>query len=157
MRKSETFKIPDLNLLLEVIKNESGYIQRTRIKKIKKSNSSNSFKTLKKSGGDTGLDISKIDQLTPFQIKVYKVLKKVPAGKVLTYKELAEKMGSPKAARAIGSAMRRNPVPYLVPCHRVVRADGVIGMFSAEGGPATKALLLAHEGIKLSQSGRILS
>ncbi len=147
--KKETYKIPKLDLNLEVFKNDQGRVQKTKIRRAKTTDSNKKINIVK-------IDVAKIEGLTDFQKKVYKTLMKVPAGKVLTYKELAVKMGSPKAARAIGSAMRRNPVPYLVPCHRVVRGDGVIGQFSAEGGASTKALLLASEGIKLNQNKRII-
>lgn len=61
---------------------------------------------------------------TEFQKKVWKELAKVPAGEVITYKELAKRAGKPKAARAVGSAMRKNPFPILVPCHRVLPSNG---------------------------------
>jgi O-6-methylguanine DNA methyltransferase len=61
--------------------------------------------------------------------------------------ELAAKAGSPKAARAIGGVMAKNPLPLIVPCHRVVRSDGKIGGFSAQGGTKFKNKLLKHEKI----------
>jgi len=148
----EIFKIPSLEFNLEVYKNDLGYVQETKIKKNKPA--SNKMKVKKMPS--LHINPSNIDGLTDFQVKVYKALLKVPAGKVLTYKELAIKIGSEKSARAVGTAMRRNPVPYLVPCHRIVRGDGIIGQFSAEGGASTKAILLQSEGIKLSQAGKII-
>jgi methylated-DNA-[protein]-cysteine S-methyltransferase len=66
-------------------------------------------------------------------------------GEVITYAELAVRAGSPGAARAAGSAMAANPLPVVIPCHRVVRADGAPGGYSA-GGPAAKARMLREEG-----------
>lgn len=147
----EIFKIPHIDLNLEVYKNELGNIQNTKIKKAKNKKGQEVKKL-----SSLSVDVSKIEGLTDFQVKVYKALSKVPKGRVLTYKELAAKIGSEKSARAIGTAMRRNPVPYVIPCHRIVRADGLIGEFSAEGGSLTKAILLESEGIKLSQSRKII-
>lgn len=70
----------------------------------------------------------------------------VPAGETITYGELARRVGSDRAARACGSAMARNPVPLLIPCHRVVPAAGGVGPYSAGSGSALKARLLQHEG-----------
>jgi len=64
-----------------------------------------------------------------FTVQVYEVLTRVPAGTVLSYGELACRAGRPRAARAVGTAMARNPLPLLVPCHRVVRSDGDIGAY----------------------------
>lgn len=88
-----------------------------------------------------------IDQsgFTPFQKNVYGVLKKVPKGKVVTYQDLAQAIGKKGASRAIGSAMRRNPIPLIIPCHRVIRSDGSLGNYSAIGGTKTKELLLNFE------------
>jgi O-6-methylguanine DNA methyltransferase len=83
---------------------------------------------------------------TPFQQKVWKELMKVPAGKVISYAELARRVKNPKAMRAVGSAMGANPVPILVPCHRVIASSGGLGGFG--GGLALKRELLAAEGVK---------
>lgn len=80
-----------------------------------------------------------------FHKKVYKALLKVPYGKRVTYKKLAAMAGNPNASRAVGGAMRHNPVPLIIPCHRVVRSDGAIGEFSADGGPAFKRRMLEME------------
>jgi AraC family transcriptional regulator, regulatory protein of adaptative response / methylated-DNA-[protein]-cysteine methyltransferase len=66
---------------------------------------------------------------TPFQIKVWETLLKVPMGGLTTYAELADQTGHPKAARAVGSAVGHNPVAFLIPCHRVIRSDGQIGEY----------------------------
>ena len=77
--------------------------------------------------------------------KVVKVCKAIPPGKTITYSQLAKKADFPKAARAVGSVLAKNPLPLIVPCHRVIRADGKIGNFSAPGGSKTKKKMLEHE------------
>ncbi|MGB8226235.1 MAG: MGMT family protein [Sedimentisphaerales bacterium] len=77
--------------------------------------------------------------------KVVKVCKAIPLGKTITYSQLAKKAGFPKAARAVGSVLAKNPLPLIIPCHRVIRADGKIGRFSAPGGSKTKKKMLEHE------------
>ena len=84
--------------------------------------------------------------MTSFEREVYEAARMIPHGSVCTYKDLAEKIGKPGAARAVGGAMARNPVPVVVPCHRVVRSDGGPGGFSAPGGVGLKERLLALEG-----------
>lgn len=77
--------------------------------------------------------------------KVVKVCKAIPLGKTITYSQLAKKAGFPKAARAVGNILAKNPLPLIVPCHRVIRADGKIGNFSAPGGSKTKKKMLELE------------
>lgn len=67
--------------------------------------------------------------ITLFQNKVYNTVKEIPAGKVLTYKEVAEKIGNPKAMRAVGSALNKNYDPG-IPCHRVIRSDRKLGGYN---------------------------
>ena len=88
------------------------------------------------------LDVSAVPE---FERRVYEVARAIPAGSVLTYGEVAERIGQPGAAQAVGRALGRNPFPIVVPCHRVVAADGKLGGFSAPGGRATKLKLLAIE------------
>lgn len=83
---------------------------------------------------------------TTFEQKVYKTLRNVKPGHVVTYGELATKAGHPGASRAVGSAMAKNPVSLIVPCHRVVKSDGSLGQFSAPAGPNLKRRLLGIEG-----------
>jgi methylated-DNA-[protein]-cysteine S-methyltransferase len=83
--------------------------------------------------------------ISPFFRRVYEVARAIPAGETLSYAELADRAGSPKASRAVGQAMARNPLPVIVPCHRVLAAGGKLGGFSAPGGTATKVRLLALE------------
>lgn len=85
-----------------------------------------------------------------FHRDVYEALRRTGRGTTLTYGELAALAGAPGAARAVGSALRCNPLAILVPCHRVVAAGGKPGGFSAGGGLATKARMLAIEGVHLS-------
>lgn len=84
-------------------------------------------------------------RLSPFARAVLAACRAIPRGEVRTYGELAAQIGKPGAARAVGGALRRNPVPLLIPCHRVIRGDGAIGEFNM-GGPAVKRRLLQREG-----------
>jgi methylated-DNA-[protein]-cysteine S-methyltransferase len=86
-----------------------------------------------------------LDGVPPFAARIYEELRRVPSGSTLTYGELAARAGSPRAARAVGRAMATNPLAPFVPCHRVVGAGGALTGFSAPGGTALKARLLAGE------------
>ena len=89
-----------------------------------------------------------------FEKAVYKVLRTIPYGKIRTYKWVAEKVGCPKGSRAVGNALAKNPLPLIIPCHRVVRSNGSLGSFSAIGGVKLKKKLLEVEGaIPLMDSG----
>lgn len=86
---------------------------------------------------------------TPFFQQVYGVARNLPWGHTTTYGAIAKELGAgPEAARDVGEAMARNPVPLIIPCHRVLAAGGKIGGFSAPGGSATKARMLALEGVR---------
>lgn len=95
----------------------------------------------KRSGFKSALDLS---SGTRFQKAVWKKLLEVPYGKVVTYKELARRVGSPRAARAVGNAMGKNPLPIVVPCHRVLASNG-LGGYSC--GIEIKKNLLRLEGV----------
>lgn len=82
----------------------------------------------------------------PLRRAIYAALRKLRHGETLTYGELAERAGFPGQAQAVGQAMGKNPVPLVVPCHRVLAAGGKIGGFSAPGGAATKEKMLRLEG-----------
>lgn len=84
---------------------------------------------------------------TPFQKNVVDFCRAIPAGKTLTYSELAEAAGSPRAARAVGNCMAHNPLPLIVPCHRVVAASGTPGGYSAGEGIRMKLRLLEMEAL----------
>jgi len=85
---------------------------------------------------------------SPFWRKVWLALREIPHGQVLSYKELARKIGAPKAVRAIGQACAANPIPLWIPCHRVIRSDGTLGGYSQ--GLEWKIRLLQREGILTS-------
>ncbi|MBI3323151.1 MAG: MGMT family protein [Candidatus Omnitrophica bacterium] len=86
------------------------------------------------------------DECTPFQRKVYEALLKIPRGQVRTYAEVARTIGRPRAARAVGQALKRNRWAPAIPCHRVVASDGKLGGYSGPGGLAGKRRLLRREG-----------
>jgi methylated-DNA-[protein]-cysteine S-methyltransferase len=86
-----------------------------------------------------------LDGQPSFRVKVWKVLQGIPYGRVRSYGWVARKVGKPRAARAIGGACGANPVPLLVPCHRVIAGDGSLGGFS--GGVGVKKRLLKLEGV----------
>jgi O-6-methylguanine DNA methyltransferase len=83
---------------------------------------------------------------TPFEVAVWHKALEIPFGEVRPYGWIAAEIGNPKAVRAVGTALGHNPVPLVVPCHRVVRTDGSIGNYSL-GGPHNKRAILAAEGL----------
>lgn len=83
---------------------------------------------------------------TPFEVAVWLKALEIPRGEVRSYGWVAAEIGHPKAVRAVGTALAHNPVPLVVPCHRVVRSDGTIGQYSL-GGPEAKRTVLATEGL----------
>jgi O-6-methylguanine DNA methyltransferase len=87
-----------------------------------------------------------LDGVTEFRRRVLQACRKIPRGKTAAYADLARAAGSPNAGRAVGSAMANNPLPLIVPCHRVVRSDGTIGGFSSPQGLILKRCLLRLEG-----------
>lgn len=84
---------------------------------------------------------------TTFQRLVWHIMQRIPKGHVRTYGGVAEELGA--SARAVGSACGRNPIPIIIPCHRIVAANGKMGGFSAAGGVEDKVWLLRHEGALL--------
>jgi methylated-DNA-[protein]-cysteine S-methyltransferase len=90
-----------------------------------------------------------LEQFDPFRRKLYEALRTIGFGATTTYGELARRIGADEVegARDVGAAMGRNPVPVVIPCHRVLAAGGKLGGFSAPGGAATKQKLLALEGV----------
>lgn len=87
----------------------------------------------------------------PFHQRVYEILRQVGPGRMASYSEIATACGDSGAARAVGQAMGKNPLPLIIPCHRVVAVNGT-GGFSAPGGISTKARLLAIEGVNLESA-----
>ncbi len=94
-----------------------------------------------------------LDSISPFQRAVLDKTAEIPRGEVRPYGWVAAEIGKPKAVRAVGTALGRNPVPLLIPCHRVVRTDGRIGDY-AFGTPAKRAILTA-EGVDLDELERV--
>lgn len=88
--------------------------------------------------------------LTPFQRHVYQTLMQIPAGEVVTYGDLATRMGVPSAARAVANALGANRIPIIIPCHRVIRSDGGVGGFTAPGGVRLKRWILKVEDVVLN-------
>ncbi|MGI8420271.1 MAG: methylated-DNA--[protein]-cysteine S-methyltransferase [Candidatus Levyibacteriota bacterium] len=82
---------------------------------------------------------------TPFQKKVWRALETIPFGQVTSYREIARKIGNPKAVRAVGAAIGRNPIGIIIPCHRVIGTNGTLTGYA--GGLDRKQLLLKLEGV----------
>ncbi len=93
----------------------------------------------------SGKILKAMSKYPPFYRKVWLACARIPKGGVLSYGELARRIGHPGAARAVGTALARNPFAPLVPCHRVIAADGRLGGYSGRGGLRTKRRLLAQE------------
>ena len=85
---------------------------------------------------------------TPFQQRVWLLLREIPWGRTISYGELARRSGNPAASRAVGAANGRNPLPIVVPCHRVIGGDGALTGYA--GGLTAKRLLLALEGVEIA-------
>lgn len=88
--------------------------------------------------------------MTDFKKQVYKTIKKIPKGKVSTYKQIAISIGKPKSSRAVGNALNKNPNAPEVPCHRVVKSDGSLGGYVK--GEENKKSLLKKEGIEFKEN-----
>ena len=82
---------------------------------------------------------------TPFQIKAWNYLQTIPFGQTQTYQQVANAIGHPKSARAVANACGKNPFPIIIPCHRVIRSDGLIGGYSGKGGADKKIALIRSE------------
>jgi O-6-methylguanine DNA methyltransferase len=93
---------------------------------------------------------------TAFERDVWEKALEIPRGEVRPYGWIAAEIGRPKAVRAVGTALGHNPVPLIVPCHRVVRSDGMLGQYSL-GGPDNKRTILAGEGVDLPRLERLAS
>jgi len=86
-----------------------------------------------------------LDNYTNFQRKILQTVRKIPYGEIRSYKEVAEAAGCPRAYRAVGNTMRNNPLPLIVPCHRVIKSDGSLGAFSGKEGIALKRKMIDLE------------
>jgi methylated-DNA-[protein]-cysteine S-methyltransferase len=104
--------------------------------------------------GGAAVDLSDVplnmDAVEPFERRVYDVARTIPVGQTLTYGQIATRLGDRLLARDVGQALGRNPFPIVVPCHRVLAANGKLGGFSAPGGVATKQRLLEIEQANVS-------
>jgi methylated-DNA-[protein]-cysteine S-methyltransferase len=107
-------------------------------------------------GGDPvrfDLGIVALERCSAFQRQVLRAEHGIPRGWVSTYGRIARSLGVPRGARAVGSALARNPFPIIVPCHRAIRSDGHLGGF--QGGLEMKRALLEIEGIEITSAGRV--
>jgi len=105
-------------------------------------------------GESADLDALPVDlsDIEPFALRVYEITRAIPSGTTRTYGEIAHELGSPGAARAVGRALGQNPVPIIIPCHRVLAANGGTGGFSGGSGVATKFQILKIEGAKATSA-----
>ena len=103
--------------------------------------------------GKINLDLAGVE---PFRRSIYQALRAVAWGETVTYGELARRAGAPGAAQDVGIAMARNPVPLIIPCHRVLAAGGKLGGFSAPGRTEAKERMLALEGVFINNQPRLL-
>jgi methylated-DNA-[protein]-cysteine S-methyltransferase len=120
--RSTQLPLPMLNVTTRVLKHLQGDLQDFR---------------------DIPVDLSATG---PFVQRVCELAREIPVGQTVTYADIATSLGRPSLARAVGRALGRNPIPLIIPCHRVMAAHGKPGGFSAYGGRITKAKLLAIEG-----------
>jgi len=104
--------------------------------------------------GDIALDLAAAPD---FHRRVYEVARTIPPGQTMTYGEIAKKLDVPHESREVGQALGRNPVAIIVPCHRVLGADGKMGGFSANGGVAIKRRILEIEGAAALSAGPLFA
>jgi len=88
-------------------------------------------------------------QGSPFHLRVWQELRKIPRGETVSYQELARRVGNPQASRAVGQACGANPIPLIIPCHRVIASNGTLGGFSS--GLPRKRWLLEHEQVNVKE------
>ena len=94
------------------------------------------------------------NNITSFEAKVLKATLKIPLGETRSYQWIAQKVGSPKAVRAVGQALSNNPYPLIVPCHRVIRSDGALGGYAGKMDGRKAQLLKLEREIKFHLSGK---
>lgn len=100
------------------------------------------------------LDIVRLDLCTEFQQNVLLAEYRIPHGSVSTYQRIAAHLGKPNGARAVGTALASNPFPIIIPCHRAIRSDGMLGGY--QGGLKMKKTLLEQEGVQFDQAGKAI-
>lgn len=93
---------------------------------------------------------SDLSRLTEFQQEILAYVRELPYATITTYGEIADEIQNPNASRAIGQVLRRNPIPIIIPCHRVTSADGTLGGYGGVMGSERKIALLKHEGVILA-------
>lgn len=124
-------------------------------------NYDNAVSLLKKYFSGKPVDLSKLkvdlSVRTPFFRDICRVAQSIPYGELRTYGELAAMIGRKGAARAVGRVMAANPLPIIIPCHRVVSSDGSLTGYSASGGLETKKRLLVMEGVCFDKNGRVVN
>jgi methylated-DNA-[protein]-cysteine S-methyltransferase len=103
---------------------------------------------------DIPLDLTAVPD---FHRRVYEVARAIPPGRTMTYGDIAKRLDAPHESREVGQALGRNPIAIIVPCHRVLGADGRMGGFSANGGVATKRRILEIEGADAVGAGPLFS
>jgi len=103
---------------------------------------------------ELGMGFLALERYSEFQRSVLVAEHKIPRGWVSTYGRIAKSLGTPRAARAVGNSLARNPFPIIVPCHRTIRADGRLGGF--RGGVEMKRALLEMEGVEFNEMGKVL-
>ncbi|MCW5734144.1 MAG: methylated-DNA--[protein]-cysteine S-methyltransferase [Enhydrobacter sp.] len=92
-----------------------------------------------------------------FHKRAYEIARKIPPGQTMTYGDIAKRLGVPRESREVGQAMGKNPIAIIMPCHRVLGADGKMGGFSANGGIATKRRILQIEGAAAVSAGPLFA
>ena len=97
--------------------------------------------------------VSRYKNVSAFTAKVLAATEKIPAGNVTTYAALARAVGAPRAARAVGNALNKNPFAPAVPCHRVISSSGELGGYGL--GPKVKLAILKNEGVTFDEAGKI--
>ena len=104
--------------------------------------------------GDVPLDFG---DSPDFHKRAYAIARTIPPGQTMTYGEIARRLGEPQESREVGQAMGKNPIAIIMPCHRVLGADGKMGGFSANGGVATKRRILEIEGAAAISAGPLFA
>ena len=91
-----------------------------------------------------------LHQMTEFQQQILQIVRQLPMGATTTYGDISDQIENPNASRAVGQVLRRNPIPIIIPCHRVISSDGTLGGYGGAIGSERKIALLKHEGVILA-------